>query len=348
MKIIVPCCGQSSRYPNQPPKWMLPAADGVPMIRWAVSRLRYSPEDLVVTVLQEHDTKFGVVAGLRKVFPEGVTVVCLPERTRSQSETVAKTLQHLGTEGSFLVKDSDNCFEVEKIHQDFNYVCVDSLNNHEEINPRNKSYVSVDHTGLISNIREKRVISDQFNVGGYYFCSSQEFLRVYETISGTDSGREVYISDIIGWMIVHGVPFYAQPVKGYRDWGTIHEWRKFLQQRSAVFVSIDGFVFERGFEHFQPTFDQVKTHGKAAEALRGIVARGAVVIYLSVRPRALADLTYRQLREADLPEGQVVFDCPNARWSFVGAPHPVLPLSGFSGLEVDPLDPSLAEKIASL
>ena len=30
MKVILPCCGRSSRFPNQPPKWMLPAHDGQP------------------------------------------------------------------------------------------------------------------------------------------------------------------------------------------------------------------------------------------------------------------------------------------------------------------------------
>ena len=39
MKVIVPCCGSSSRFPGQPPKWTLPAHDGRPMLCLAVCRV---------------------------------------------------------------------------------------------------------------------------------------------------------------------------------------------------------------------------------------------------------------------------------------------------------------------
>ena len=56
-------------------------------------------------------------------------------------------------------------------------MCVDSLNNFDSINPRNKSYLQIDHKGIVTNIREKVVISDLFNVGGYYFTSPERFLE---------------------------------------------------------------------------------------------------------------------------------------------------------------------------
>ena len=66
---------------------------------------------------------------------------------------------------------------------DANFVCVDSLNNHDSINPRNKSYLQVDHNGVVTNIREKDVISDLFSVGGYGFLRPDLFLASYERLS---------------------------------------------------------------------------------------------------------------------------------------------------------------------
>ena len=53
MKVIVPCCGSSSRFPGQPLKWTLPAHDGRPMLCLAIDGLQCSLDDLVVTVLPD-------------------------------------------------------------------------------------------------------------------------------------------------------------------------------------------------------------------------------------------------------------------------------------------------------
>jgi NDP-sugar pyrophosphorylase family protein len=113
MKVIVPCCGSSSRFPGQPPKWMLPAHDGRPMLRLAIAGLEMSLDDLVVTILAEHEATYSVIAGLEKAFGRPIKVVALEERTKSQSETVACTLRKLGLEEPFFVKDSDGVFNLD-------------------------------------------------------------------------------------------------------------------------------------------------------------------------------------------------------------------------------------------
>jgi hypothetical protein len=152
------------------------------MICHAVAGLRYEPDDLVVTILAEHERQFHVVDGLKRAFGRPVRTCVLPEPTRSQSDTVAQTLIAEKLDEPFLVKDSDNTFALDEILQPHDYVCVDSLNNYESINPRNKSYLQVDHKGTVTNIREKVVISDLFNVGGYFFSSSRRFLEYYEPL----------------------------------------------------------------------------------------------------------------------------------------------------------------------
>lgn len=347
MKVIVPCCGKSSRFPNQPPKWMLPAHDGRPMICLATSGIHRPTSDLIVTILREHEERFGVTAGLNRAFGQSVRTCILEQPTRSQSETVAATLRAAKINEPFLVKDSDNTFVLDEVEQQSNYVCSDSLNNYESINPRNKSYLQVDHKGIITNIREKTVISDTFNVGGYYFTSPEQFLAYYDRLAGNvaEWNREIYLSDVIGAMILDGIPFRARPITGYSDWGTVREWRRALLDRKAYFASLDGFVFQRGSEHFAPRFDDVQPHAAAVETLNKLAATGHQIVYLSIRPPHLAALTEGQMKSAGLPAGQVIYNCPIAQWVLVTAPHATLPFRTCDSLELQPDDVNLLETI---
>ena len=184
MKIIVPCCGRSSRFPGQPPKWMLPAPDGQPMLRLALSGLPVELDDLIVTILREHEETFDVEAGLasrlRSSDPRGDP----RESNRQPIGNRGRNGAQVGLDEPFLVKDSDGYFHCPDLTSDANYICVDTLNHFDLINPRNKSYVQVDSDDRILAMREKVVISDLFNVGGYFFHSPAEFLRYYDSLAG--------------------------------------------------------------------------------------------------------------------------------------------------------------------
>jgi hypothetical protein len=347
MKVIVPCCGKSSRFPNQAPKWILPAQDGRPMLLHSVSGLNIDPSDLVVTVLAEHEQKYHLREGLRTAFGHPVTIVVLDTPTKSQSETVARTLEVIECKGPFLVKDSDNRFALELNGEKENFVSVASLNDFDSINPRNKSYVQVDHTDTISNIREKVVISDLFSVGGYGFSDADQYMKYYNqlTAASAEWNREVYLSDLIGAMILDGVPFRAKRVTQYVDWGTIHEWRRALAGARTFFVSLDGFVFERGSPYFQPRFEAVKPLAGGVETVQALVARGHAVIYLSIRPDSLNQLTAAQMSQAGLPMGQVIYNCPVGNWTIVTAPHDSLPIATSNSYEIEPGDPNVLSKL---
>ncbi|MCC6993609.1 MAG: hypothetical protein IT370_03165 [Deltaproteobacteria bacterium] len=347
MKVIVPCCGRSSRYPNQPPKWMLPAHDGRPMIALAVSALAARREDLIVTILREHEERYQVTAGLAAAFGAPLQVAILDQPTRSQAETVARTIEVLSLREPFLVKDSDNVFALDPLEHDTNYVCVDSLNNFDSINPRNKSYLQVDHKDVVTNIREKVVISDLFSVGGYAFLSPEQFMDYFKrlTSSSAEWSREIYISDVIGAMLLDGIPFRARRISGYQDWGTIVEWRRALLARKAYFALIDGLLFERGSLHFAPRFEDARPNPGAVEAVQNLAKAGHTLIYLSIRPQELAAVTEKQLADAGLPAGKVVYGCPTAAFTLVTAPHPTMPFETSHALELSPEDPHLYSKL---
>lgn len=350
MKTIVPAAGRSSRFPNTPPKWMLPEHDGLPMIVKAVEGLNVPITDLIITLLREHNEQFNAVAGLRQAFGGDIRCVVLDHPTTSQSETVAETLRITGLDEPFMVKDSDNYFELKSLDEPYNYVSVASLNDFDQINPRNKSYVQVDQEDIIVNFREKKVISDLFSVGGYFFRKPSEFLAAYEELSSRaqpDRG-ELYLSEVIGFMVMNGHVFKSRRVAHYQDWGTIHEWRQKLERRRVFLVSVDGFIFERGSRFFSPTFDKVQPNRHAVEAIMKMAEGQHMIIYLSVRPDEMEELTRAQIRSQGLPEGPILFGCGIAQWALLTSAHSSLPFATSQAFEIDPEDPNTVEKLSLL
>jgi hypothetical protein len=347
MKLIVPMCGKSSRYPGKLPKWMLPAYDGMPMIYWALAGLEFERKDLIFTVLSEHNKQFGVVNGLGEIFGKDARIITLDQPTRSQAETVSITLEKAEVNEAFFVKDSDNGFELANLEQSENYVSVASLNDFDMINPRNKSYVQVDRRDQIVNIREKVVISDLFSVGGYYFSSSDDFRRYYRKLSEdkTDWQTELYISDIIGAMLLDGVPFRTQRVSKYQDWGTIAEWEKALLSRKTYFILLDGFLFERGSNLFSPRFQDVKANESVVDAVKHLVRKGNKIIFISIRDRSYKDLTESQLDQLGLPNADIVFDCPVSQYVMITSGHSTLPFQTSLAMEIAPDDTFSLDKI---
>ena len=347
MHVIVPCAGSSSRFPDMPPKWMLPDHDGVPMVVRAVAGLDIPADRFVFTILREHIERFNAYEGLSRAFGAPVQCVVLDGRTSSQSETVAETIRRHGIEGSFLIKDSDNAFALDHIEENYNYVSVASLHDFDMINARNKSYVQVDQDGLVTSIREKQVISDLFSVGGYHFQDAREFLSVFEELNQASGsfGTELYISEIIAYMILSGSSFRMKRVSGYQDWGTVHEWRKELERRRVFLVSLDGFLFERGSNFFTPQFADVRLNEGAAEAVRRMAEMQHTVVYLSIRPPELEDVTRSQLAEHNLPAAPIIFGCGVAQSTLVTSGHATLPFSTSHALEIEPNDINVLEKL---
>jgi len=350
MKVLVPCAGRSSRYPNMPPKWLLPDQDGVPMVVRAVEKLHVAPADLVFTFLAEHEEMFGVRSGLAKAFGTEVATVVLETPTKSQSETVAVTLKRLAISEAFLVKDSDNVFELDGIASPTSYVTVASLNDFDQINPRNKSYVTVDQEEFITAIREKQVISEHFSVGGYFFRSATSFLDAFDELSRAPSvsATELYISEIISYLLLNGEPFKMRHARGYMDWGTVHEWRRKLESRRVFILSLDGFLFQRGSRYFDPAFGAVAANPIAIDAARQLAAAGHKLIYLSVRPYELETETRKAIMAAGLPDAPLLMETDATQWTLVTAPDPSLPLRTGRALEVVPDDEYLIEKLIDL
>ena len=195
--LVVPMAGRSSRYPDLRPKWMLshPMSNTFMGIA-AISGLNLEFFDKIYWVtLQEYQDKYkfekGYLEELDEVgLKEKSEIVLLDKETSSQSETVCEVIKKKNIEGFIFIKDSDGYYECE-IKDGSNQVAYFDLNDMDNINARSKSYVEMDHNGVVTNIVEKKVISSTFSSGGYGFSDPQEFISVYNKLGEQDG--ECYV-----------------------------------------------------------------------------------------------------------------------------------------------------------
>lgn len=222
MEIIVPAAGLSTRFPHMKPKYLLRDADGVMMIRKALSP--YLNNNITIGILEQHVEQYDALNDLVKEFGMDVNFVILPELTRGPADTVYQIIKQSNMHDSFLIKDCDSYFDHPIVEG--NYVCTTQVSDHDVlINLGGKSFVICNDQGIITDIVEKQVISDKFCVGGYKFQSSVEYCETFEKIVSHNIQKEIFVSHIIQDMLLNDHIFFENRVMNYYDVGTAQDWK---------------------------------------------------------------------------------------------------------------------------
>jgi hypothetical protein len=294
---------------------MLTHPDGNMMVKKAIEGIPIEAKDTILTILKEHEEQYDIIAGLKDNLGDEITIVVLDKQTESQSETIYQTLKKANVTESFLVKDSDNLFSIEKPNEDFNYVCFSDIHEHEEINPGNKSYIKLNEQGIIVDIVEKQVVSKFFNVGGYYFKSPSVFMKTYEKLSSDTNNKELFLSHVIQDMIANsGEVFLGKEAKNYFDWGTLNDWFKYRKKFKTFIFDIDGIVFENAGQHFKPRWGDKGPIKDNIELIKKLSDDPYTQLYfLTSRPEKFRQLTENMLNENGIKHSGLIMGCNHAK-----------------------------------
>lgn len=180
--------------------------------------------DIYFVILEVHEKKYNlserIVTAIKNSKMKGITCkfLYLAYPTSSQAETIYKVIKHYNIEGQIFIKDADNmCICDDPVIG--NNVLVYQLENTPLVDPQHKSYISIDDQNFVTNIIEKKVISNLFNCGGYSFEDSQDFIDGYEAVlEFEDIAAHMYISHIIYWLILNkNIKFRPIEAVGYED-----------------------------------------------------------------------------------------------------------------------------------
>lgn len=315
MNIILPVAGKSSRFSLSRPKWLLTNPNGNLMVVDALVGLKIKKITKIFLIyLREHEKKFnfkkGLIENLKKYnLQNKIEFIELENETNSQVETVTKGLEKINKDISFLIKDCDNSFEIQNQKIKKNSVIFYDLNKIAKINPSNKSYLEIDSSNIILNIVEKKVISNKFCCGAYFFESSFQFIKYSKKIS-----KNCYISDLIFSMILENKVFFALECLNYQDWGTIEDWREYKNQYKTIFLDIDGTIVFNSSAYLPPYIGQTEIIKENINYLNQICKTNKIEIILTTsRPEKFRKITEKQIKKSGLKYKKLIMDLQHSK-----------------------------------
>jgi len=229
MEVIVPAAGLSSRFPNMKPKYLLRDDSGEMMLRKAIGP--YLNHNVTVGILQDHVEQFQAKDELMNEFGDAINIVVIPKLTKGPADTVFQIIKlaDVNTHSEFLIKDCDSYFEHDVTPS--NYVAISQVADHEVlINLASKSFVITNEQGIITDIIEKKVVSDKFCVGGYKFESVKLFTETFEKINKNIG--EIFVSHVIEDCLLNDHIFVENLVSNYYDVGTAQDWKIYNESLS--------------------------------------------------------------------------------------------------------------------
>jgi len=275
-------------------------------------------DKIYIGFLKEHQDKFNFINGLvRDLEIIGISdktiLVEIDEPTKSQSETVYTIIKKSNIQGYIFVKDCDNYYEGQITFEN-NQICCSKLADHKKINPSNKAYIELDEYNFITNIVEKKIISDTFSVGGYGFTDAEMFCHYFEKLNVFENYSECYISNIIFEMLLKGDKFVTTLVTNYVDWGTLDDWLEYKKLFKTVFCDIDGTLITNTSGHFEPHYGQGEPMLNNIGELQKAHATGKVTIILTTsRPTEYLELTKNELVKHNIPYDVLIMGLPHTQ-----------------------------------
>jgi len=315
-KLILPIAGESTRFQGMRPKWLLTHPKGTLMLTESIRGIEPDRFDILIVGLAKHDKRYRcrqtVLKEFEREYPnQDVEYLLLEKQTNNHPHTVYEGLKRLDVSGPILIKDCDNFFKAKTPEDDINYVMVSDLHELNYVTPGNKSYVQMGQNNTIGNIVEKKVISNLFCCGGYFFREAKEFIKYYLALS---NNKKLYISHIIYKMLLDKKLFFIKKTHNYIDWGTSEDWLNYKKQFSTIFVDIDGTLTKSSGEHFEPFWGTTEALAENVKVINELYDSGKAYIILTTgRKTQYRNITKEQMKRMGLKYHRMLMNLPSSK-----------------------------------
>jgi capsule biosynthesis phosphatase len=227
MIILIPIGGTGERFSKEGYKNPKPLINvlGKPMINWVIDSFKLAPEDQIVIAYREELNNFNFMEYLKNEYPKvNINFVELKFNTRGAVETVLCALNniHGDLDQPVMISDCDTFYEEDVVN-----IYKNDLGNRifyfkaTEEKPI-YSYIQLNKTNHVTEIKEKVKISDNANSGIYCFQSGKTLKSYCEEVinaSILDKG-EFYVSNIFKLMLAREELVKGIEVKKFHCLGT--------------------------------------------------------------------------------------------------------------------------------
>ena len=234
MNIVIPMAGRGKRFQDEGYSLPKPLTDvnGIPMIKLILNNLNTQGQ-YIFLCRKEHYEKYALNEML-SLFSPGCKIITVDKITEGAAVTVLLAKEFINNDEELIIANSDQWLDWSSQHflsflrnKGGDGGIVTFISTH----PR-WSFVKVDDLGLVTEVAEKKPISNIATVGIYYYKKGRYFVEAAEEMirKNIRTNNEFYVAPTYNEMIAEGKKVYSYPVAEMRGLGTPEDVRNFLEK----------------------------------------------------------------------------------------------------------------------
>lgn len=231
--VLIPMAGAGSRFSSAGFTFPKPLIDvnHKPMIQTVVENLNINA-NFIYIVQKEHYEKYNLKYLLNLITPN-CEIVQVDSITEGAACTTLLAKKFINNDNHLLISNSDQFIEWDS--SKFYYsVTNDNLDGSvltfKSTHPK-WSFVKLDNNGYISEIAEKKPISDIATVGIYYWNKGSDYVKYAERMieKNIRVNNEFYVAPVYNEAIIDGLKFKTHSINKMWGLGTPEDLKKFLE-----------------------------------------------------------------------------------------------------------------------
>lgn len=239
MNVLIPMAGAGSRFEKAGYTFPKPLIDvrGKPMIQWAVENLNVDARYIFI-VRKDHYEKYNLQETLSNFCPNN-TIIQVAHLTEGAACTTLLAKQFIDNEEPLIIANCDQF--VEWNSDKFMYACGASdldgnILSFESTHPK-WSYARLNDCGYVTEIAEKKPISNIATAGIYYWRRGSDYVKYAEQMISKNVrvNNEFYVAPVYNEAIEAGKKIKVFNIKKMWGLGTPEDLTHFLENYKTTY-----------------------------------------------------------------------------------------------------------------
>lgn len=232
LNVLIPMAGAGSRFAQAGYTFPKPLIEvrGKPMIQVVVENLNIEA-NFIYIVQQEHYDKYNLKYLLNLITP-GCKIVCVNGITEGAACTTLLAKEYIDNDSPLVMANSDQFVEWDSNNVMYSFTAdgIDGgILTFKATHPK-WSYAKLDENGFVSEVAEKKPISDNATVGVYYWKRGSDYVKYAEQMIAKNVrvNNEFYVCPVFNEAIQDNKKIRVKEVKKMWGIGTPEDLNVFL------------------------------------------------------------------------------------------------------------------------
>ena len=232
MKVLIPMAGKGKRFEEAGYSFPKPLIDvnGKTMIQMIVENLNFAAKHIFICQ-NEHYEKYSLKEVLEMISPK-CEIIRTSGITEGSACTVLLSKKLIDDDEELIIANSDQLINWNNQH----FLSFLRSNNADggivtfiATHPK-WSFVKINDDGIVTEVAEKKPISNIATAGIYYFKKGKYFVEAVEQMieKNIRTNNEFYIAPVYNEMIKNGKKIMHYPIAEMKGLGTPEDLRRFL------------------------------------------------------------------------------------------------------------------------